>query len=161
MMELQSYNYTIQHRPEKYNANADALSKINDKQLEEEEDICEIFMVSICDKESEIEWHFLTKKYLTFNPEELQFERQLQQQFANELLITTVGYQSPKNELEDIYHEYIKVKQVIARQPIIKRGSQCTFNCDTENDHIHTYCKACKKNLPIGQLFIIVSKDMD
>ena len=52
--------------------------------------------------------------------------------------------------MDNIYRENIKVKQVIANQPITKGGSQCTFNCDTENHHLHTYCKACKKNLSYG-----------
>ncbi|CAG8754034.1 11015_t:CDS:1, partial [Funneliformis mosseae] len=72
----------------------------------------------------EIEWHSSIKESFTPDPEELWFEEQLYQQFANEPLITAVGYQSPKEELEDIYREFIKIKQVIAKQPITKRGSQ-------------------------------------
>jgi len=70
-------------------------------------------------------------------------------QFGNHLLIT-VGYQCPKDEMIEIYKENIKVKQVIANQPITKGGSKCTDFCDIENHHIHTYCKACKHNLPYG-----------
>jgi hypothetical protein len=65
-------------------------------------------------------------------------------------LITVIGYESPKDEMEEIYRTNIKVKQVIANQPITKGGSQCTFACDTENHHLHTYCKLCKKNLHYG-----------
>ncbi|CAG8516832.1 393_t:CDS:2 [Funneliformis mosseae] len=38
--------------------------------------------------------------------------------------LITVGYQCLKNELEDIFKENIKIKQVIANQPITKGGSQ-------------------------------------
>ena len=34
IMELQQYNFTIRHRPEKTNANADALSRINEEPIE-------------------------------------------------------------------------------------------------------------------------------
>jgi hypothetical protein len=54
--------------------------------------------------------------------------------------------------MEEIYRANIKVKQVIANQPITKGGSQCTFACDTENHHLHTYCKLCKKNLHYGTI---------
>ena len=54
--------------------------------------------------------------------------------------------------MEEIYRTNIKVKQVIANQPITKGGSQCTFACDTENHHLHTYCKLCKKNLHYGTI---------
>ena len=46
----------------------------------------------------------------------------------------------------------IKIKQVIANQPISTGGSRCTFDCDIENHHIHTYCKACQRNLPYGTI---------
>ncbi|CAG8715776.1 1879_t:CDS:2, partial [Funneliformis mosseae] len=66
--------------------------------------------------------------------------------------LITVGYQYPKNELEDIFKENIKIKQVMANQPIIKGGSQYNYSCDIGNHHIHTYCKACKRNLPYGTI---------
>ena len=52
--------------------------------------------------------------------------------------------------MEEIYRTNIKVKQVIANQPITKGGSQCTYACDIGNHHIHTYCKSCKRNLYYG-----------
>ncbi|CAG8636928.1 15312_t:CDS:1, partial [Funneliformis mosseae] len=90
-------------------------------------------------EESENEWHISSKQNSTKNNEEIWFEEQLFQQFSNVPLITTVGYESPKDEMEDIYLENIKIKSVIANQPITKGGSQCTFACDVENHHIHTY----------------------
>ena len=52
--------------------------------------------------------------------------------------------------MEDLYKQGIVIKQVIAGQPITRGGSKCTFSCDTENHHIHTYCKVCQRNLPYG-----------
>jgi hypothetical protein len=52
--------------------------------------------------------------------------------------------------LENMYAENIKIKQVIAGQPINHGGSRCTMECDTENHHVHTYCTMCKKNLFYG-----------
>ena len=99
--------------------------------------------------EKESKWHISSETELG-NNEKSWFEEELMQQFSNTPLITIVGYESPKDEMEEIYHTNIKVKQVIANQPITKGGSQCTFTCDTENHHIHTYCKMCKRNLPYG-----------
>ena len=45
------------------------------------------------------------------------------QQFSYTPLITVIGYESPKDEMEEIYRTNIKVKQVIANQPITKGGS--------------------------------------
>jgi hypothetical protein len=53
-------------------------------------------------------------------------------------------------DLEDMYAENIRVKQVIAHQPITRGGSKCDDSCDIENHHIHTYCTMCKRNLPYG-----------
>src|SRR4051794_34287452 len=49
--------------------------------------------------------------------------------------------------MQDIYKANIKIKQVIAGQPINTRGSRCNYSCDIENHYLHTYCKACKTNL--------------
>jgi hypothetical protein len=62
----------------------------------------------------------------------------------------TVAWEYCQGELEDIYKENIKEKWVIANQPITHGGSRCTFSCDTENHHLHTYCKACQRNLLSG-----------
>ena len=62
----------------------------------------------------------------------------------------TIAYTYPLQELTRIYEENIQQKQVIANQPITQGGSRCTFECDTENHHLHTYCKLCKRNLPYG-----------
>src|SRR6266536_1664007 len=60
-------------------------------------------------------------------------------------------YQPTKEEVEDLFKQNIKIKQVIAGQPILRGGSRCDdFMCDIENHHIHTYCKMCKRNLPYG-----------
>ena len=63
-------------------------------------------------------------------------------------IIITVGYQSSPEEMQNIYKTNIKIKQVIAGQPINSEGSRCNYSCDIENHHLHTYCKACKTNLP-------------
>ncbi|POG60213.1 hypothetical protein GLOIN_2v1487225 [Rhizophagus irregularis DAOM 181602=DAOM 197198] len=55
-----------------------------------------------------------------------------------------------RQALENMYLENIKIKQVIAGQPINHGGSRCTMECDTENHHVHTYCTMCKKNLFYG-----------
>ena len=58
-----------------------------------------------------------------------------------------------REDIEQIYRTAIQIKQVIAGQPITRGGSRCTWDCDTENHHIHTYCKLCKKNLIYGTLY--------
>ena len=63
---------------------------------------------------------------------------------------TLRAYKPTQEELHDIFLANLKEKQVIARQPIMTEGSRCTFAYDTENHHIHNYCKACKRNLPYG-----------
>ncbi|GET58865.1 hypothetical protein GLOIN_2v1882338 [Rhizophagus irregularis DAOM 181602=DAOM 197198] len=40
-----------------------------------------------------------------------------------------------RQALENMYLENIKIKQVIAGQPINHGGSRCTMECDTENHH--------------------------
>jgi hypothetical protein len=135
IMELQQHHFTIEHRAGKHNANADALSRMYD------EETAECFMVNFSEESDKAD-----------DENDEWYENELAKQYANVPLITAVGYQSPKNELEEIYRENIKIKQVIAGQPITKGGSQCTYSCDTENHHIHTYCKACKKNLLYGTI---------
>ena len=165
-MELQQHHFTIEHRAGKHNANADALSRMYD---EEEEQLNECFMIGTLDEswdtdverelqqwndnniesEKENEWHISSNNIIQ-SDEEKWFEDELAQQYSNTPLITIIDYESPKSEMEEIYRTNIKIKQVIANQPITKGGSQCTFACDTENHHIHTYCKMCKKNLHYG-----------
>ncbi|CAG8737178.1 15701_t:CDS:1, partial [Funneliformis mosseae] len=82
------------------------------------------FMVTTIEyEESENEWHISFEHDSTKDNEETWFKEQLFQQFSNVLLITAVEYESPKNEMEKIYCENIKIKSVIANQPIIKEGS--------------------------------------
>jgi hypothetical protein len=57
-----------------------------------------------------------------------------------------------RQALENMYAENIKIKQVIANQPITRGGSRCTMDCDTENHHVHTYCVMCKRNLFYGTI---------
>ena len=85
-------------------------------------------------------------------------------------IITIVEYQSPLEEMQDIYRANIKIKQVITGQPINSRGSKCNYSCDIENHHLHIYCKACKMNLPyntveheciIGYKLDQIQPDMD
>ena len=55
-------------------------------------------------------------------------------------------------DFAQLYLSNLKMKNVIAGQPIIRGGSHCTNTCDIENHHTHTYCKACKRNLPYGTI---------
>ena len=64
--------------------------------------------------------------------------------------VATTAYYFTRNELELLYQTLIKVKNVVANQPITRGGSRCTEACDTENHHIHTYCTLCKKNFWYG-----------
>ena len=70
--------------------------------------------------------------------------------FNNNYPVPTPAYTYTFQELNEIYAENISIKQVIANQPIERGGSKCTFECDIENHHIHTYCKNCKRNLQYG-----------
>jgi hypothetical protein len=70
--------------------------------------------------------------------------------FNNNYPVPTPAYTYTFQELNEIYAENISIKQVIAHQPIERGGSKCTFECDIENHHIHTYCKNCKRNLQYG-----------
>lgn len=65
-------------------------------------------------------------------------------------VIYTVAYTFTRREFEDMYRSHIRVRQVIAGQPITRGGSKCDDYCDIENHHVHTYCKACQRNLPYG-----------
>ena len=65
---------------------------------------------------------------------------------------TLRAYKPTEKEIHNIFLANLKEKQVIAGQPITTGGSKCTFACDTENHHIHNYCKACKRNLPYGTI---------
>src|SRR4051812_39810398 len=112
-MKLQQYDFEIKHRPGKLNANADALSRINNDQ-KYEDNTREVFMVTTVEiEESEEEWHISYDHNSAKNSEETWFENQLFQQFSNVPMITTVGYESPKDEMEEIYNENIKIKSVI------------------------------------------------
>ena len=60
------------------------------------------------------------------------------------------AYQPYWEEYEQLFMDNIQIKSVIANQPIRRGGSKCTEACDTENHHIHTYCRLCKRNLVYG-----------
>ena len=64
--------------------------------------------------------------------------------------LVTPAYTFSARELRDLYMASIRIRQVIAGCPITKGGSRCSYDCDTENHHVHTYCKLCKRNLPYG-----------
>ena len=63
---------------------------------------------------------------------------------------SAAAYRYNRDEVAKAYAALIKIKQVIAGQPITRGGSQCTDACDIENHHIHTYCPGCKRNLMYG-----------
>jgi len=60
----------------------------------------------------------------------------------------TIAWKYNQGQLEEIFSKMVKIKQVIAGLPITKGGSKCDYSCDTENHHLHFYCKWCQKNLP-------------
>ena len=63
----------------------------------------------------------------------------------------STGYRYTRQELERLYAQNIRIRQVIAGQPYNRGNGQCTFACDTENHHVHTYCcVGCKRNLLYG-----------
>jgi len=61
--------------------------------------------------------------------------------------IVTRTYTYTKEDLRELYKGSIKLKEIIAGQPLMKGGSRCTDACDIENYHTHTYCTTCKRNL--------------
>ena len=75
-----------------------------------------------------------------------------QQNDKREPIYETIAYTYTNQEVLDLYRDNIRVKQVIAGQPITKGGSRCDINCDTDNHHLHTYCKVCKRNLMYGTI---------
>ena len=77
-------------------------------------------------------------------------EDEIESEIDNLWGIWTIAYNYSEEEINQLYEENIKVKQVIAGQPITSGGSRCTWECDSENHHVHTYCKLCKRNLPYG-----------
>jgi hypothetical protein len=62
------------------------------------------------------------------------------------------AFSCTQEEYNQIFNDNIKVKNVIANQPIRKGGSKCTSTCDMGNHHTHFYCKMCKTNLPYGRI---------
>ena len=62
----------------------------------------------------------------------------------------SIGYKYTRQELERLYTQNIRIRQVIAGQPYTRGNGQCTLACDTENHHTHTYCVKCKRNLFYG-----------
>ena len=61
-----------------------------------------------------------------------------------------IGYSYCPGELESLYSQNIRIRQVIAGQPYTRGNGQCDLSCDVENHHVHTYCTICKRNLPYG-----------
>jgi hypothetical protein len=57
------------------------------------------------------------------------------------------AYTPTLEEFANLYLNNLKIKNVVANQPINRGGSRCTDACDIENHHTHRYCKACKRNL--------------
>jgi len=208
-MKLQQYHFTIKHRSGKYNANADALSRMyveEDEKHSSDENECFLAL----GYESDSEAHSEGSDYRYFQEAkqrkaELRKARGKEPMYRNDyppwehqsryplcencgqiLCARTVrcnndideddSYWNPVNsdqyesddsqntshydtlrtyrpiqeKIRNIYLANLKEKQVIAGQPITTGGSKCTFACDTENHHIHNYCKKCKRNLPYG-----------
>ena len=65
-------------------------------------------------------------------------------------VVVTTAYTYTMEEIVQLYLDNIKEKQVIANQPIRTGETRCTDACDIENHHMHTYYKACKRNLFYG-----------
>src|SRR5688572_5634589 len=82
--------------------------------------------------------------------EYVEFPKELSIQHIEKYGIVTTAFTLSKEEVYNLYAPFIKIKQVIANQPIKRGGSKCTDSCDTENHHIHTYCTMCKRNLFYG-----------
>jgi len=60
------------------------------------------------------------------------------------------GFAYNTENLRQLYSQNIAIRQVIAGRPYNSGNGQCDDSCDIENHHIHTYCRACKRNLPYG-----------
>jgi hypothetical protein len=195
IMDLQRYDFTIKHRSGKQNANADALSRI-------EQPNAECFMMAMdysetslrngsqylrnlgpCPGESDTEeeydqwtegsWNdddneeYKEKWYMQqddYNeglaPEEEIYEEILEDltsiihaQYSREELEDNFrAYMPTPKEFHNMYAKNLRIKQVIANQPIKKGGSKCTKACNVENHHQHTYCMQCQRNLPYDTL---------
>ena len=168
VMELQQYDFSIKHRPGKTNANADALSRAPDKVFcffadeyaadsedNEEQIIYRPIYKKDCLDPKDIPLPFSASgseisstQWDIFDDDDESIDIQVDYEDVNG--INTVAYNYSAQEVRDIFAANIKIKQVIAGQPITRGGSQCTLDCDIENHHVHCYCKACKRNLPYG-----------
>ena len=206
MMELQQHNFSIIHRPGKNNANADALSRIPEKEVHIlmvetraskrrrlASEITNPISYPYDEEDDSIEWVDYTNRLTLGNyptPEEDEsmpdspiidpyyeesnggwgsdegdhdnwsqagYEDDVwhMSNSEDEMEIVAEGesaaaYRYNCDEVAKAYAALIKIKQVIAGQPITRGGSQCTDACDIENHHIHTYCSGCKRNLMYG-----------
>ena len=93
-------------------------------------------------------WPEVTEdNYASWNETEELTECSYEKTIEELLSLYTVAWEYSYEELEDIFKFSIKEKWVIANQLITREGSRCTFSCDTENHHVHTYCKAYQRNL--------------
>src|SRR5688500_19882239 len=91
IIELQQHHFTIEHRAGKYNANADALSRMYDEETVEcfiidltETDIADDEDENVSIKE-DIKWHISSSESVEDNE---WFEEELSRQYSNTVLIT-------------------------------------------------------------------------
>jgi hypothetical protein len=195
IMELQRYDFSIKYRSGKQNANADALSRIEQPNIE-------CYMIKVEYDEMPLRNGSQYLQNLGLYPGESDTEEEndqwtegswneddedkyedqwyLPQDDYNEGLapgeeiyeeiledLTSIIYaRYTRDELEDNFRTYhptpkefydmyannLRIKNVIANQPIRKGGSKCTEACDVENHHQHTYCMQCQRNLPYDTL---------
>jgi hypothetical protein len=147
-IRLQPYKFEVIHKAGKKHTNADALSRIEVYSIATDESDHWDFTDDW--RNSELEYNY--EQGLT-DPESFNDSWSCAQSVIEEEIIEvwdTPWYTYTQKEIKDFFQQYIKVKQVIAGQPITKGGSKCDFHCDIENHHLHTYCTICKRNLPYG-----------
>ena len=129
IMDLQQFKFTIQHRPGKANTNADALLRM----YEQDKDIVECYMVNV-----EPDGYYNNyNRHFAKNDENLGDEHdqhlkssiivdetlERQQDDNREPVYKTIAYTYTYQEVLDLYRDNIRIKQVIAGQPITKGGS--------------------------------------
>lgn len=63
----------------------------------------------------------------------------------------TVAWTYDRDEVTRLMNDIIETKWVIANQPTKRGRWKCNNYCDTENHHMHTWCKICQRRIDLEE----------